>query len=539
MKIDFEVVYFDENEKFLIFRSNPERFYLLRVMDFEGGKRFGDTIKNKQEIKQGSCVIGEYLLTKEEFDIWDTDKSAFSALINTLSTTAPSDRILKLYYQLSPKSPAIPLQINLGEPTATENNLVEEMKQEFSRKQDDAKNILKDFLEGKKDLDLYFVCSDHLNKVFPAIDFEGKMFLTEGEKQAKVLTEATKLFGNNAYKVSSEEALALLINALKCGVSKVVFSQTNNDTSIFDIRNVIDFDDKPIYNSDVYNLLVRCIECGGISEPQVRANQMTLTSQLSHIVFQRAYLVAVNITDNEREDVVYLSSGAKALYDKENFVFYGAEDFEYTTTEQTKFGIRTLINNNDNTFAIPVFTGLEEFKTVFKDKDAVPMAVTIDEVFTMKTPECNTVIMNPIILGFLFSDEAMEQLKEMSKQPVTVFKPQVLEPKKEEPKETEISIPAVPRPASTEDILHLVANQLNRDDAVKKENIVKDSEKPNKVVEVDDDDNKIEEVEEVTDNTEEVDEKKETKQATETETPENEKAEKKGGLFSIFRKKKK
>ena len=53
MKIDFEKVYFDEANKYLLFKSKPEKYYLLRVMDFNNGARFGNTIANPEVIKKG------------------------------------------------------------------------------------------------------------------------------------------------------------------------------------------------------------------------------------------------------------------------------------------------------------------------------------------------------------------------------------------------------------------------------------------------------------------------------------------------------
>ena len=159
MKIDFERVYFDEEGKYLIFRSKPERFYLLRVMDFNGGLRFGNTIKNPEAIESGSGVIGEYLLTKKEFDLWDTNEEAFNALVTNISKNAPADRVLKIYYQLSPEAPQKDLEVNPGQPTETDTNLVEEMKSMFQNERAESIRRFMDFVHGKEDDDIYFIYS--------------------------------------------------------------------------------------------------------------------------------------------------------------------------------------------------------------------------------------------------------------------------------------------------------------------------------------------------------------------------------------------
>lgn len=540
MKIDFERVHFDDERKFLLFKSNPEGFYLLRIMDFNGGERFGNTIKNSEDIASGSCVVGEYLISKDEFELWNSDEDSFNELIDKLSKNAPSDRLLKLYYQLNPQSQPVPLQVNVGEATGAEPNLVEGMKETFSSKQKEARDIFYDFINGEKELDIYFVHSNHLNKIFPAIDFEGKIFFTEGEEQAKGLTKATQMFGNQYYKVNSEQTKKLLNDCLKYGVNRVVFCQKNGDASIFNIDSLVNRKDEVVYNSDVYNMLIRCIECAGIEEPQVQANQMTLTSKLSHTIFQKAFLVAVNLPKDENKDIVLMSANAEDLYNQKEFKFVGAENFKYTVSEETRFNIRTLVNSQDNSLAIPVFTGYEEFTEVFKDDSAVPMAVTIEEVYSMRNENCQIVIVNPAILGFILSDAAMEQLRDLSKRPLTVFKPQQLTPSQENKKEVQVNVPIVPRPASTEDILHMVANQINKDEAVKKENIVKDDTDKKATIKLVEND-KEETVEENIVNTTDVDEiEEETEKTSEEEIEKAEsKQEKKGGLFSIFKKRKK
>ena len=162
MKIDFERVYFDEESKYLLFRSKPERFYMLRVMDFDGGLRFGKTIKNPEIIESGSGVIGEYLLTKKEFDLWDTDEEAFNALVASISKNAPADRVLKIYYQLSPDAPQNDLEINPGQPTETKTNLVEEMKDMFQQERSASVKKFMDFIYGREDDDIYFIYSGNM-----------------------------------------------------------------------------------------------------------------------------------------------------------------------------------------------------------------------------------------------------------------------------------------------------------------------------------------------------------------------------------------
>lgn len=552
MKIDFERVYFDEVEKFLLFKSNPEKYYLLRVMDFNSGLRFNDTIEEPEKIEQGSCVVGEYLLTKEEFDLWDTDENAFRSLVDTLSTGAPSDRALKMYYQLTPQSAPVPLKMKTGAPTGTQPNLVDEMRNDFAQQQRAVAGKFKDFIDGKEDREIYFIYSNRLNKIFPAIDFEGKMFFTDGKQAAENITQATAMFGNEYYQVSQQEARAIVEACKKYGVFKIVFCQENGEAVVFDRDALLDSptDDKwATYNSAIYNALIRCIECGGINNPQVRANQLTLTSQLSHQIFKTTFLVAVNMPDTDIKDTVLLSTGANNLYKEEKFAFSGAEDYKYETVPGKTFNIRTLVNTQDQTNALPIFTGMDEFREVFKDSDVVPLAVTIEEAFSMKNENCKTIIINPMIFGFVFVDEAMQQLREMSKKPVTVFKAEPKPQEQPEEKETTVTLPEIPRTSSTEDILHMVANQINRTDAVKKENIIKKQDETQdddiSAMNNSDDSETTPENEidtEISEATAEV--KADTTNDTQTEETtdktanESDNSNKKGGFFSRFKRKK-
>ena len=548
MKIDFEKVYFDEVGNYLLFRSNPERFYLLRVMDFQGGLRFVGTIEDADKIEEGSGVIAEYLITKDEFDLWDTDEQAFRNIVETLCKTAPSDRFLKLYYQLTPQSSPVPLKAILGEAMGTVPNLVEEMKNlfKFERNSDIAR--FKDFLNGKGNEDVYFVHSNRVKNIFPAIDFDGKMFFVEGEMQAKALTEATKAFGNRYYQVSGEQAREIIENCKRYGVFKILFIKTDGEAFLMDRDELLDSPTEnkwDTYNSDIYNLLIRCIECSGISNPQVRANQMTLTSQLSQRIFKTTFLVAVAQASEKPKNTVWLSSGAEALRENNTFLFSGAENFDYLNAPEEKFIIRTLVNTKDNTYALPIFTDMKEFNAVLGDGDDVPLAVTLEELQTMKTSEVNTILLNAGSLGFILGDEAMEQLTELSKQPAMVFEPQKLEndevvigdaEENSDEKATTLNIPIVPQPSSTESILNMVANQISREDAVKKEHIVTAesvSEKEESSLEqnsVSEERNQKNDVQENTGATEE---------NTDTEDDAGEsKNEKKSGFFHLFRKKK-
>ncbi len=531
MKIDFERVYFDEEGKYLIFRSKPERFYLLRVMDFNGGLRFGNTIKNPEAIESGSGVIGEYLLTKKEFDLWDTNEEAFNALVTNISKNAPADRVLKIYYQLSPEAPQKDLEVNPGQPTETDTNLVEEMKSMFQNERAESIRRFMDFVHGKEDDDIYFIYSGNMNPMFPAIDFEGKMFFAQGEKQAKLITDSTKIFNNQYRKIGSGEARDIIENCKRYGVYKILFCREDGEAFMLDRDEVLGqpCENKwSTYNSNIYNLIIRCIECAKVENPNVKANQMTLTSELSHNIFKSTFLVAAGISSEGHEKKILLSTNARALYNEESFVFSGGEDYSFEDAPDEKLMIRTLVNTQNNTYALPVFTDMKEFNMIFPENTAVPLAVTAEEFYSMKNEQCNIIIMNPPTLGFLFSDEAMEQLRDLSKKPLTMFRPQESDVSSENAeKQTTINIPQMPEPSSTEDILNIVANQLNRADAVKKENIVKPAsqkaaeEDNEEAASSDEEDTKVADV-----NSEEA-------------YTENDTSHKKSGFFSRFKKKNK
>lgn len=549
MKIDFEKVYFDEANKYLLFKSKPEKYYLLRIMDFNNGARFGDTIANPEVIEKGCCVIGEYLLTKEEFDLWDTDEAAFGSLVESLASNAPSDRLLKMIFQSTPQSQPLPLKANPGKPTGVKPNLVEEMKSAFQEESNAGIKKFKEFLAGNGK-ELYFVHSNHVNKIFPAIDFEGKIFFVESESEAKKLVKATEMFGNKYYKVNSQQANEIIKNCKRYGVYKIIFCLANGGACIFD-RDVLlgaPTEDKwQAYNSSIYNIFIRCIECAGIDNAQVKANQMTLTSQLSHQIFKATFLLPLNVKAEEKPNTIVLSRGAEKLYKEKKFVHCGADDCTYEPMEGNEFSAITLTNSEDQSRALPLFTDYEEFNLMFKDR-VVPIAVTLEEAYAMLNDNCKIIIFNPSTLGFIFTEQAMNQLKELSKKPVTVFRPSEEKPAEEKP--TQVTIPEVPRQVSTENILHMVANQITHDEAVKRESAPATEKKPKLELVEEDEIEQTTEQEETPKEAEiaeidalESEEDNSKADSAEDEAESNEAAQhddgnKKGGFFSRFRKKK-
>ena len=370
-----------------------------------------------------------------------------------------------------------------------------------------------------------------MNPMFPAIDFEGKMFFAQGEKQAKLITDSTKIFNNQYRKIGSGEARDIIENCKRYGVYKILFCREDGEAFMLDRDEVLGqpCENKwSTYNSNIYNLIIRCIECAKVENPNVKANQMTLTSELSHNIFKSTFLVAAGISSEGHEKKILLSTNARALYNEESFVFSGGEDYSFEDAPDEKLMIRTLVNTQNNTYALPVFTDMKEFNMIFPENTAVPLAVTAEEFYSMKNEQCNIIIMNPPTLGFLFSDEAMEQLRDLSKKPLTMFRPQESDVSSENAeKQTTINIPQMPEPSSTEDILNIVANQLNRADAVKKENIVKPAsqkaaeEDNEEAASSDEEDTKVADV-----NSEEA-------------YTENDTSQKKSGFFSRFKKKNK
>lgn len=542
MKIDFEKVCYDEAERFMLFKSNPEKYYLMRVLDFEGGLRFADTIESTEEIVPGSCTAFEYLITKDEFELYESDRKTFIDLLVTLCANAPIDRTLKAFTQASPESKPVTLQAKAGEPKDTDINLIEELRNEMKEKARENSEDFRRFLAGEKELDMYFVHSGHLNKIFPAIDFEGKMFFVEGEDNVKGLIEATKIFDNQYYKVDSQQTREILENCKKYGVFKIVYVKPDGSAYILDRDDLLDqpTEDKwSVYNSPIYNAFIRCIECAGVDNPQVKATQMTLTSQLSHLIFKTTFLLPLQKASEEQPETIILSKAAEILYNEKKFEFYGAENYNYVPLDGNGFTATTLQNSNTKTKALPLFTDLEEFNLIFKGQ-VVPVAVTLDEAFSMLNDVCSVIIFNPATLGFLFASEAMKQMKEFSEKPLTMFKAKEEAPEEEKP--TNIEIPPMPRQASTEDILHMVANQINRSEAVKKEQAVmpKADEADEDKAEDESAQNQEADVEEenvaVEDNSEETAEE-ETKSVETVETEEVT-TEKKGGFFSRFKKKK-
>lgn len=541
MKIDFEKVCYDEEGRFMLFKSSPEKYYLLRVLDFDGGLRFGATIENTEEIKKGSCTAFEYLLTKDEFELYESDEDSFRDLLGTLCIGAPADRTLKVFTQATPESKPVMLKAKLGENTGAETNLIQQMKDELNAANKASVDEFKQFLAGENDLDVYFVHSSHLNKIFPAIDFEGKMFFVEGEDNVKGLIEATKIFDNKYYKVDAQQALDILKNCKKYGAFRIVYCKANGSAYVFDRDELLGepTEDKwATYNSPVYNAFIRCIECAGIENPQVKANQMTLTSQLSHNIFKTTFLIPLTKSAEQQPNTIILSKAGEKLYNEKQFSFLGAEEYNYVPFEGDVFSAATLLNSNDNSRALPLFTDLEEFNLIFKGK-VVPIAVTLDEAFSMLNDVCNIIIFNPATLGFLFNADAMKQMKEFSQKPPTIFKP-----KEEvaEEKPTTVELPEIPQQPSTEAILHMVANQINKSEAIKKEQatIAKKEEKDEAeqqteaVLE-----NKVSEAEEITEQPDDEAEVFEDINDSIVEKSTEESTEKKGGFFSRFKKKKK
>ena len=225
----------------------------------------------------------------------------------------------------------------------------------------------------------------------------------------------------------------------------------------------------------------------------------------------------------------------------------GAEDCTYEPMEGNEFSAITLTNSEDKSRALPLFTDYEEFNLMFKDK-VVPIAVTIEEAYAMLNDSCKIIIFNPSTLGFIFTEQAMNQLKELSKKPVTVFRPSEEKPAEEKP--VEITIPEVPRQVSTENILHMVANQITHDEAVKRENAPTAETKPKLGLAEEDESElttekkealeeaKAEEADALED--EEVSSKADgaEEKAESVEASQHNDDNKKGGFFSRFRKKK-
>ncbi len=548
MKIDFERVYFDDERKFLLFKSVPEKYYLLRIMDFTGGKRYGNAIPPSTEIPEGSCVICEYLVTKSEFDMWETDVEELRILADTLGFGCPADRVLKMYYQTKPDAAPVMINPALGPVTGTEPNLVESMKKDLKEVDNAMGASFVDFLNGKVDKEIYFVHSGHINKVFPAIDFEGKMFFVEGKEEADKLVEATKLFDNRCYQVDPDTAKTIIKNCKKYGVFKIVYCQADGQAKIFDRDNLLGEPTEnkwETYNSAVYNGIIRCVECGGIQNPQVRANQLTLISQLSHQIFKSTFLVPLG--DGKKKDkTIILSKNAQTLYDENNFVFYGAEDYTYQPLNANMFSAGTLLNKNDQSRALPLCTDMEEFVTVFGD-NIMPIAVTLEEAYSVLNDECKIIIFNPGTLGFMFAQPAMEQLREFSQKPVTVFRPEPEQAEQPQEKATTVNMPSIPQPSSTMDIMQMVANQINRDEASKKEQMItsvadKSEENDDTIVEAYAQAEVTEATEkakvETPENISEASTQAEPTEKTETEATTDDATKKKSGFFSRFRKNK-
>lgn len=540
MKIDFERVYFDDERKFLLFKSIPEKYYLLRLMDFTGGMRYGNALHQDMEIPEGCCIVCEYLITKEEFDMWETDVEGLRAMADTLGFGCPADRVLKMYYQTRPDSTPVPLQPALGPVTGTEPNLVESMKQDLKETDEAIGNSFLDFLNGKVDKEIYFIHSGHINGIYPAIDFEGKMFFVEGKEEAEKLIQSTKMFDNKYYQVDADTAKSIIKNCKKYGVYKIVYCLADGQARIFDRDKLLGEPTEnkwETYNSAVYNGIIRSIQCGGIQNAQVHANQLTLISQLSHQIFNATFLVPMG--DGEKTDkTIILSRNAQKLYDENKFVFYGAEDYTYKPLNANMFTAGTMLNREDKTRALPLCTDMEEFVAVFGE-NIMPIAVTLEEAYTVLNDECKIIIFNPSSLGFMFGHQAMEQLREFSKKPVTVFRPEPEKVEEPEEKATTVSMPNIPQPSSTMDIMQMVANQINRDEASKKEQMITSA--PDKNDDLDDTATSNSDTEtaetEVETATEAVEEPANST-ATESDSEKEDTTKKKSGFFSRFRKNK-
>lgn len=428
VKIQIRRVFKGENLNYNLGIVENLNLYVMEVTDTTGFIMGipGETSKEKP----ATAVFG---ITKEEFDLKDTDVPKLDDLAFELMHKIPKDRIIA---ENNLRKDGREETIDDGKYASEKVADLESKKEELLKQSADrAKDLIAKIFEAGE---AWFVYTKGAGNKIPTIDNSGSAQIFTKEEYANNVVEKAPEVPLAVEKLDKKTLGGFFTCLFRYGILRVkvdLLQPHGGEVARDEVAKMGELKEYQLMNSRCYSLMIRYLQAKQLlNKTNANLSSATLWNAMCKEFPKSLFFVPMcfegeegNVKDDHE---IFFTQDAVAKMKENKPAVIGLEKYKPTNGNGRKIKFVTLKNSaagEEKTF-FPVFTDIGELKAVFGDNAKLCM-ITYNDL-REKYKSCFAVVVNPASLNLIITEKGMENIEEEKDGPVKVYR---LDPNAKQP----------------------------------------------------------------------------------------------------------
>ncbi len=420
VKLQIKRVFKGENLNYSLGIIENLNLYVMEVTDTTGFIMGipGETSKDKPS----TAVFG---ITKEEFDLKDTDIAKLDDLAFELMHKIPKDRIIA---ENNLRKDGREETIDNGAYAAQKIGDLEEKKKEILQQSAErAKNLISTIFKNEE---AWYVYTKGAGNKIPTIDNSGSAQIFTKEEYAKQVVEKAPEVPLAIEKLDKKGLGAFFTNLFRYGILRIkvdLLQPGGGEIARDEVAQMGGLKEYQLQNSRCCSLMIRYLQAKQLlNKTNANLSSATLWSAMCKEFPKSLFFVPMCFEGEEAEtkdehEIFFTEESVKQMKESKPAII-GLDKYKPTNGNGRKIKFITLKNQaagEDKVF-FPVFTDIGELKTVFGDK-AKLCIITYNDL-REKYKNCFGVVVNPASLNLIITDKGMENIEQEKDGPVKVYR---------------------------------------------------------------------------------------------------------------------
>ncbi len=420
VKLQIRRVYKGENLNYNLGIIEGLNLYVMEVTDTTGFIMGipGETNKDKP----ATAIFG---VTKEEFDLKDTDTSKLDDLAFELMHKIPQDRIIaENNLRKDGREETIDNGKYASEKVADLEEKKKKMMQESAER---AKNLVGEMFKNEE---AWYIYTKGAGNMIPTIDAGGAVQIFTKEEFANTAVEKSTEVPLAVGKLDKKQLGAFFTNLFRYGILRIrvdMLQPGGGEVARDEVVNMGQLKEYMLSNSRCYSLMIRYLQAKQIlDKTNSNLSSATLWSAFCKEFPKSLFFVPMCFEGEEgnvKDDFsIYFTESGIAKMREEKPAVIGLEKYKPANGNGRSLKFITLKNSaagDDKTF-FPVFTDIGELKATFGEKARI-CVITYNDL-REKYSSCFGVVVNPASINLVITNKGMENIEQEKEGPVKVYR---------------------------------------------------------------------------------------------------------------------
>ncbi len=430
VKITIKPYYRSETLNYFVGIVENLGLYVIQATDNQG---FIMGIPGQTSKENPSTAV--FGISKEEFDLKDSDREKLDDLAFRLMHELPADRIIAEH---NLRKGGRVQSIDDGKYASEKTKELETKKNELiTASTERAKKLIGEMVEKGEG---WFLYTKGAGNRLPTIDSSGAVQIFTKEEYAKEVAEKAPDVPLEIQKMDKNGINLFFQNLFRYGILRVkvdLLQSTGGEALRDEAVKLGGIKEYGLLNSKCFSLMIRYLQAKQIKDSRIaQASSATLWNALCKDFAKGLYFVPMCFEGEEGQEIsekeIYFTQSSAKICKETKPVILGIEKYKPSSGDGRLMKFLTLKSNSgeDTKIVFPVFTDIEELKAVFGDKARLCI-ISYDDL-REKYVSCFGVVVNPASLNLIITVAGMENIEKEKDTPYKVFKLEESENKAEQ-----------------------------------------------------------------------------------------------------------